>query len=125
MRIILIDNASGYIWGDSADYKGRIYSEDDIFTDNPNHPLRVDAAAFSIAYAGALDRNIGEAGRSYKWSTTRPANNETGYHAYRADVNGSDAVAIVHDGQDQETIEAVMEHCQHLGFIAVTQAAHG
>lgn len=117
MRIILIDNYSGYIWGDSADLGGKIFTEDMA------HDIRKDGD-FGLAYAEALDRHIGGNARSYEWVSGRPDSNTTGYHVYRADVNGSEAVGIVHDGQDQDEIDAVMERCQRLGFIAITEATH-
>lgn len=117
MRVILIDNYSGYIWGDSADIEGKTFTEDMA------RSVRGDGD-FGLAYAEALDRHIGGEPRSYAWKSGRPDSNETGYHVYRADVNGSEAVAIVRDGQDQETIDAVLEHCQRLGFIAITEATH-
>ena len=41
----------------------------------------------------------------------------SGYIAYRADVVGSDAVAVVNDGQDREMIEAVERDCDLLGTV--------
>lgn len=46
-----------------------------------------------------------------------PRTTETGYDVYRADINGSDAVPVVQDGQDRETIEAVERDCEYVGFI--------
>ena len=45
----------------------------------------------------------------------------TGYHVYRADVRGSEAVPVVQDGQDQDTINAVMELCDYVAFIECCQ----
>lgn len=50
------------------------------------------------------------------------ASNEVGYHVYRADVNGSEAVAAVEDGTDQEMIEAVTRDCQYVTSIRFTDA---
>ena len=59
-RYILIDNCSGYIFGDSADLNGR------IFTGTPTE------------YAAALDASIGERGRVYEAVSRHAlANNET------------------------------------------------
>ena len=99
-RYILIDNCSGYIFGDSADLNGR------IFTGTPTE------------YAAALDASIGERGRVYEEVSRHAlANNETGYHVYRADVNGSETVTVVWDGQDQETIDAVVRDCEYVTTI--------
>ncbi len=96
-RYILIDNHSGYIFGDSADLAGA------IFTGTP------------IEYAAALDASIGEHGRTYEEISHHDlATNEAGYHVYRADVGGSEAVPVVTDGQDEEMIEAVTRDCQYI-----------
>lgn len=101
-RYILIDNHSGYIFGDSADYNGHI-------------------AHTPLDYAAALDASIGEHGRTYTEVSSLAAN-ETGYRVYRADLNGSDAVTVVHDGQNQETIEAVERDCDHVCTIKIWDA---
>ena len=97
-RYILIDNHSGYIFGDSADLNGKIF------------------AGTPMEFAAALDASIGEHGRTYEpgfW----PICSETGYLVYRADVDGSEAVPVVQDGQDQEMIDAVERDCRYEGFI--------
>ena len=99
-RYILIDNCSGYIFGDSADLNGHIFS------------------GTPVEFAAALDASIGEHGRTYEdVSRHALASNETGYHVYRADVDGSEAVAVVWDGQDQETIDAVVQDCEYVTTI--------
>ena len=96
-RYILIDNGTGYIFGDSADHNGT------IFTGTP------------VEYARAVDESVGEFGREYsECSHGALASNATGYHVYRADVGGSDAVCVVQDGQDAETIEAVLRDCEYV-----------
>lgn len=102
-RYILIDNHSGYIFADSADFEGR------IFTGTPEE------------FAADLDASNGEHGRTYEFGIRAPRSDATGYHVYRADHSGSEAVPVVHDGQDQETIEAVERSCQYQGFIAATR----
>lgn len=101
-RYILIDNHTGYIFGDSADLDGR------IFNGTP------------AEYAAALDASIGEHGRTYEECSRHSlASNETGYHVYRADVRGSEAVGLVHDGQDQETIDDVARNCEYVTSIRI------
>ena len=109
-RYILIDNASGYIWGDSADLNGRIFRPIGL----PEYGSEaIDRGA--VQYAKALDESLGARGREYDLVNRHNlASNETGYHAYRADVGGSDAVPLVRDGQCQETIEAVECDCEYL-----------
>ena len=103
-RYILIDNYSGFIWGDSADLDGAIFS------------------GTALEFAKALDESIGEHGRTYTKQSRADASNQTGYHVYRSDINGSDAVMVVHDGQNQETIDAVIKSCRYEGFIASERA---
>jgi hypothetical protein len=106
VRLILIDNASGYIWGDSADFAASRSMES-----------ATDAAR-------QLDESLGEHGRTYEehGPRYRPASNESAYHVYRADIDGSEAVAVAvgHDGQDADTIEAVERDCEKLAVVVVT-----
>lgn len=97
-RYILIDNFSGYVWGDSADLDGR------IFVGTP------------IEFALALDAHIGgEQGHTYEECGKRClASNETGYQVFRADINGSDAVPVVRDGRQQKTIEDIVRSCEYV-----------
>ena len=93
-RYILIDNCSGYIWGDSADLDGQ------IFTGTP------------LEYTAALDAHLGEHDRTYK-EVDNLASNETGYRVYSADVS----FPVVTDGQDQEMIDVVERDCQFITLI--------
>jgi hypothetical protein len=104
-RYILIDNDSGYIYGDSADLEGRIFE------------------GSALDYAAALDASIGEHGCRYEMVRNDPRSTESGYHVYRADIDGSEAVPVVWDGQDKETIDAVAECCRYEGFISRKEAA--
>jgi hypothetical protein len=101
-RYILIDNHSGFIFGDSADLDGK------IFTGTP------------MEYAAALDASIGEHNHTYERGHHHPASNRSGYFVYRADIDGSDAVPVVRDGQDPEMIDAVERECKLLGFMICT-----
>lgn len=99
-RYILIDNHSGYIFGDSADLDGR------IFTGTP------------VEFAAALDASIGGRESVYEEVSRHAlASNDSGYHVYRADVDGSEAVPVVDNGQDRETIDAVVRDCEYVTTI--------
>lgn len=98
-RFILIDNNSSYIFGDSGDLDGP--ARDETATD----------------FASRLDASIGEHGRSYEMVGHNPRRTETGYHVYRADIGGSEAVMLVTDGQDQQMIDDVTRDCRYEGFI--------
>jgi hypothetical protein len=118
MQIILIDTDSGYIWGDSADLNGRIFTMDDFDYDQigPRRPTEDD---WALQFARALDKSLGEHGRTYVMQDPAAARNgQSGYMAYRNDINGSEAVGHIRDGQDNEMIEAVERDCQLIGFIA-------
>lgn len=119
-RYILIDNCSGYIWGDSADLDGKIWSGD--YTNDHGELANDDSP---IGFARALDKSVGQNCRlTYEEVPRRAlASNEAGYHVYRADINGSDAVMTVQDGQDQEMIEAVERDCKYVTTIRCVDAA--
>ena len=101
-RYILIDNGSGYIFGDTAD-----------FAAGKDFDGICEAAKL-------LDESLGEHGRIYTELSRHPRTTVTGYSVYRADINGSEAVTVVQDGQDQEMIEAVERDCQFVGFVECT-----
>lgn len=119
MRIVLIDNNSGYIFGDSADLDGRIFGWDDVAMDVPKSPTEDD---FALSFTKAMDISIGQVGRAYHMTSIDPQTNETGYHVYRIDVDGSHVIGDVQDGQDRELIEAVTTGGRYMGFIAATDA---
>jgi hypothetical protein len=102
-RYILIDNCSGYIFGDSADLNGR------IFNGSPTE------------YAAALDASIGQHGRRYHVCDHRRelASNETGYHVYAA----PEVLPAIDDGQDPELIEAVIRDCEYVTTIRCIDAS--
>jgi hypothetical protein len=97
-RYILIDNNSGYIWGDSADFAAHIQSDLE-----------------PIEAARTLDASLGATGAYWETNSTDP---HTCYHVYRADVAGSEAVPVISDGQDQEMIDAVERDCKYITSIA-------
>ena len=93
MRLILIDNYSGYIFGEfcSSDYAG----------------------ACLIDAARATDADNVEYGRTYTVRSRAPRDTRDGYHVYRADVR----VPVITDGQDPEIIGAVERDCEFMGFV--------
>lgn len=109
-RYIIIDSYSGYIWGDTADMPRAQF--DGSFNCGEEAIL---------AACADLDASIGSEARTYNLvsSFNRSAlKGRSGYFVYRADIDGSDAVAIIHDGQDQETIKAVERDCRLVGVVA-------
>lgn len=105
-RYILIDNNTGYIFGDTAE-----------FAQNSPHEITPAEAA------RLLDESIGTHGRVYIEHASAPRTTVTGYQVYRADINGSEAVPAVWDGQDQETIDNVTRSCEWVSFVECRDAA--
>jgi hypothetical protein len=108
MRLILIDNNSGLIFGEFAsnDYTGN-YNADDCLIEAAQH----------------VDADIGAQARVYAARRSAPNSTQTGYHVYRADVRGSEQVGAITDGQDAEMIEAVERDCEYFGFVSCNDAA--
>lgn len=92
-RFILIDRHSGYIFGDTADYAA-------------GQDFSTPAEAAVILHRSLMDPASFEACDRHDDAAT--------YDVYRADVNGSEAVGIVTDGQDAETIAAVESSCDYV-----------
>jgi hypothetical protein len=112
MRLILIDNGSGFIFGDTAEYlAGQSGWKDDASGDDQ------DLEPLALLAARLLDESIGEFGREYVFIAHNPRDTSTGYHIYRADEQGRQTLPLVDDGQDQTMIEFVMENCPYLGFV--------
>lgn len=108
-RYILIDRASGYVFGDTADIAGRTLA---LGTSD------VDI----IAACCAVDENVAHP-RNYRvLSHSNPlalAANESGYLVYRADIDGSEAITVIEDGQDKEVIEAVERDCRFVAAVRI------
>ena len=99
MRIILIDNNSGFIFGDTADFAAGV---------------QIDSIQQA---AELLDASLNVTDRVYSVIGRNPNSDCTGYDCYRADIDGSDVVPVVHDGQDSQTIAGVIENCEYVGFV--------
>jgi len=113
MRLILIDNHSRLIFGDTANYRlGGLDEWRDNNSDNSS-----DIERLSLLAARLLDDSIGEHGREYEFINYDPHDTRTGYFIYRADINGSDALPVVTDGRNQETIDAVERDCRFEKFV--------
>lgn len=105
-RFILIDSNSGYVFGDSADIAGQIVN---------GTPCEV---------ARALDASLGSEGTGYtEMGTSAVRSGLSGYLVYRADIDGSEAVPVVQDGQDADTIAEVERLCDLDCFVAVERAS--
>lgn len=86
-RYILIDQTTGYVFGDTADFA------------NGENMTPAEAVARLNAHIGGDE----------------PA---AGYEVYRADVRGSEAVAVCQQGDDPDYIEAVRRDCDYIGYVA-------
>jgi len=102
-RFIIIDTNSGYIFGDTANLPAGQFTCSGGLND-----------ADMAAACRAIDATNGEHGRSYEaLNGVRELNGRSGYMVYL----GSNAVATVIDGQDQEAIETVERHCALVGVV--------
>src|SRR6184192_4420416 len=103
---ILIDNCSGYIWGDTRDINGH-----SIECESPAEACRV------------VDESLGEYDQEYREvHRSELAANQTGYHVYRVDVRGSEAVTVITDGREREQIDAVERDCKYVASFACEDA---
>lgn len=127
MRLILIDNHSGFIFGDTAQL-------------DRSHAFAADGPPSDEFRAGDLAKNcpvspimaaqwsdeslVREFGRIYRQHGPdyRPASNESAYHVFRADPDGSDAVPPVWEGWDPETIAAVERDCRKIAVVTWSSA---
>jgi hypothetical protein len=113
MRLILIDNNSGLIFGDTANC---LLARLNDWREN-NSDINSDAARLSLLAARLLDDSIGEHGREYEFFNHDAGDIVSGYLIYRADFNGSEVLPVVTDGKNQETIVAVQRDCRLEGFV--------
>src|SRR5262245_25740327 len=102
MRYILIDNHSGFVWGDSADYA----------PDETNMTPCRAVAALDETIAGHVDCDYEEHGPGFV-----PASNESAYFVY---VAPSD-FPLVEDGQSKAQIEAVERDCKLVAVVTVCE----
>lgn len=100
-RLILIDRHTGYVFGDTAD-----------FAAGRGELTPVEAARL-------LDESNQDHG--YAYAETPRGDARATYDVYRADIGGSEAVGVVTDGQDRETIEAVERDCLYETSVARTR----
>lgn len=111
MRYILIDNTSGYIFGDTAALPAHTF-------DGEQFPVTQDDITPIRAARWLDETETKEYGRTYEdVGRYGLASNETGYRVFRADINGSEAIGDIWDGQDQDTIEAVERDCEFVTCI--------
>lgn len=105
MHFILIDTNSGYIFADTRDLAGY----DPSYATGLRYAEGIDAAAKYAAET--LDRSLMSEVDGYEIVSRGTPDS---YDAYRVDINGSEAVALVWDGQDQETIDTVERECDYV-----------
>lgn len=98
-RFILIDNKSGYIFGDTADYAA---GESDL---SPAGAARL------------LDLSIGEHNRTYTELAEKPAQAQAGYDVYSLDRPG--VIDVVTEGQDRDFIAEVIRTGKYAAFVSI------
>lgn len=98
-RFILIDNKSGFIFGDTADYAA---GESDL---SPAGAARL------------LDLSIGEHNRTYTELAEDPKDGQTGYEVYALDRPG--VIDVVNEGQNQAFIADAISAGRYAGFVLI------
>lgn len=99
-RYILIDNHSGLIFADTGDLNGAARDETPI-----------EAAA-------RFDRESHYTNTSYEDVPRATMHaNAIGFHVYRADIDGSEAVPLVVNGEDEATIQEVESRCRYVASL--------
>lgn len=111
MHFILIDTDSGYIFADTRDLAGY----DPSYATGLRYAEGIDAAAKYAAET--LDRSLMSQMSQVDDYKIVSRGTPDSYDAYRVDINGSEAVALVRDGQDQETIDTVEHECDYVTTI--------
>lgn len=104
-RYILIDNNSGYIWGDTSDVGGKSL---DLGTD--------ESAILNACMA--VDEDCGAPDRTYTVvgnRSPRALQGHDGYLVYRA----PDGFRQLPDGQHKDDIEAVQRECTLVGVVQI------
>jgi hypothetical protein len=94
-RFILIDNYSDYIFGDSDDLNGQIFT------------------GTYLEFATALGQSNCDGEYGYEDAPFPSECDDVGYHVYRV----IDRIPVVTDVTDRETIDAVKRNCEYLGFV--------
>ena len=102
-RYIGIDSNTGYIFFDTGDLAGAARQE------TPTEAVERFETFENLRGGGTVEYV----------EHSRAPDGASGYEVYRADINGSEALPIVYDGQDQEAIEAVERDCEHACFVEV------
>ena len=108
---IIIDRSSGYIFFDTRDLPRDHIIDGEAMRDTeltPTLACRWGDEAVASSYGA-------------EYAETNSDDPAATYDVYRVDIDGSEAVALVHDGQGQETINAVERSCLHVATVKVTQ----
>lgn len=118
-RYIIMDNASGYIWADTADMDHKHVMRGGTWEGNTVQAIGMHAMQ-PCDVARWIDETLGEYDRDYEEvSRSELASNDVGYLIYRADVGGSEALPVITDGQDADTIAAVDRLCVRVATVRV------
>jgi len=108
-RYIIIDNNTGYIFGDTHNVNGKLAEAGDA----------IDACRVIDEGLGVYERRY-EGVNFHRLATST----ETGYHVYRAEAGAEDFPPVI-DGQDRETIAAVERDCIYITSVLCLPAKEG
>ena len=111
-RYILIDNGSGFIFGDTADLPRCVVDGEELTASN----VTPTTAALW------LDQTVVKADGRFYEEVPQLASNETGYLVYRADSHGMNRVPPIENGQSQAEINAVTNRCQLVALVRCSGA---
>lgn len=100
-RYIIVDNYTGFIWGDSVDF--------------PKEPDDI------LSVCRMLDDEIGSYEHGITYEKVSYFNGEFGYLVYDASIPNGNKIPTSYDGQDQEIIDTVTNNCTLLGYVAREQ----
>jgi hypothetical protein len=110
MRLILVDNFSRWIVGDTTGFAADNEEWRKASSDEPG-----EARSLCLLAARLLDEHIGESGWDYQFSSDASVEASVGYLVYR--VEDDQPIPVIWDGEDREAFGAAMRNCAYLGFV--------
>lgn len=117
-RLIIQEAHSGFLWADSALFQPAHCADYSAGGFDPSGPC---CDANILAAIRTMQWEIGDLDQQWEIVSRRDARilaGRDGYIVWRADVDGSDAVAAIQDGQDMDTIRAVERGCELVAVVA-------
>lgn len=117
-RLIIQEARSGFLWADSALFQPAHCADYRAGGFDPNGPC---SDANILAAVRTMQWEIGDPDQQWEIVSRHNAHilaGRDGYLVWGVDVNGSDAVAAIQDGQDRDMIRAVERGCELVAVVA-------